>query len=43
MEILIVIVLIIGLAGIICNQNSIIKRMEGIETVLRELRDKKSE
>ncbi len=41
MELLIVIVLIIGLAGAIGNQYSLIKRMERIEKVLEEIRDKK--
>jgi hypothetical protein len=38
---LIVIVLVIGLAGIIGNQYSMLKRMEGIESILREMKDKK--
>ena len=41
MELLIIIVLIIGLAGMIGNQYSMLKRMEGIEAILREIRDKK--
>jgi hypothetical protein len=41
MELLIIIVLIIGLAGLIGNQYSMLKRMEGIEAILREIRDKK--
>jgi hypothetical protein len=38
---LIVIVIVIGLAGIIGNQYSLLKRMEGIESILREMKDKK--
>jgi hypothetical protein len=41
MELFIVIVLVIGLAGMIGNQYSIMRRMEGIEKILSEIRDKK--
>ncbi|CAM4459350.1 hypothetical protein [Paenibacillus tarimensis] len=41
MELLIVIVIIIGLAGIIGNQYSMIKRMEGIEKLLRDIANKR--
>jgi hypothetical protein len=41
MELLLAIILVIGLAGVIGNQYSIIKRMEGIESILREIRDKR--
>jgi hypothetical protein len=41
MELLLAIILVIGLAGVIGNQYSIIKRMEGIEAILREIRDKR--
>lgn len=39
MELLVVIVLFVGLAGIIGNQYSLLKRMERIEEVLVEIRD----
>jgi hypothetical protein len=41
MELLIIMVLIIGLAGMVGDQYSMLKRMEGIEAILREIRDKK--
>ena len=34
-------VLVIGLAGMIGNQYSMLRKMEGIEEILREIRDKK--
>ena len=33
-------VLVIGLAGMIGNQYSMLRKMEGIEEILREIRDK---
>jgi hypothetical protein len=39
--ILLIIVLVIGLAGMIGNQYSMLRKMEGIEAILREIRDKK--
>ncbi len=41
MVLLIIIVLVIGLAGIIGNQYSMLRKMERIEETLREIRDKK--
>lgn len=40
MELFIVIVLIIGFAGMIGNQHSMLRRMERIEEALREISDK---
>lgn len=40
MELLIIIILVISLAGMIGNQYSMLRKMEGIEKVLREIRDK---
>jgi len=40
MEILISIILVIGLAGIIGNQYAMIRKMEAVEKVLREIKDK---
>lgn len=40
MNLLIVIVLVIGLAGMIGNQYSMLRKMERIEETLREIRDK---
>ncbi|MET3548271.1 hypothetical protein ABID47_004901 [Paenibacillus favisporus] len=41
MVLLIIIILVIGLAGIIGNQYSMLRKMERIEETLREIRDKK--
>lgn len=41
MVLLIIIILVIGLAGIIGNQYSMLRKMERIEEALREIRDKK--
>lgn len=41
MELLIIVVLIIGIAGLIGNQYLMLKKMEAIEKTLREIRDKK--
>lgn len=41
MVLLIVIVLVIGLAGMIGNQYSMLRKMDKIEETLREIRDKK--
>jgi hypothetical protein len=40
MEILVIFILIVGLAGVIGNQYSMISRMRRIEEVLVEIRDK---
>ncbi len=40
MVLLIIIILVIGLAGIIGNQYSMLRKMERIEETLREIRDK---
>ncbi|CAH1219406.1 hypothetical protein PAECIP111892_04745 [Paenibacillus auburnensis] len=40
MVLLIVIVIVIGLAGLIGNQYSMLRKMERIEVTLREIRDK---
>jgi hypothetical protein len=39
MELLVVIVLVIGLAGVIGNQYSMLKRMERVQETLREIKD----
>lgn len=41
MEFLIIIIIVFGLAGMIGNQYSMLRRMEGIEAILREIRDKR--
>ncbi|WP_201001064.1 hypothetical protein [Paenibacillus glycanilyticus] len=39
MEILIFIALVIGLAGLIGNQNLMLRKMDKVEAILRELKD----
>ena len=41
MGLLIIIIILVGLAGMIGNQYSILRKMEGIEAILREIRDKR--
>lgn len=40
MGFLVVIIMVIGIAGIISNQYSMIKKMEEIKETLREIKDK---
>jgi hypothetical protein len=40
-ELLIIIIIGVGLAGMIGNQYSMLRKMERIEAILREIRDKK--
>jgi hypothetical protein len=40
-EFLIIIIIVIGFVGLIGNQSSMLRKMEGIEEILREIRDKK--
>jgi hypothetical protein len=40
-EFLIIIIIVLGLAGMIGNQYSMLRKMEGIEAILREIRDKR--
>lgn len=41
MEILLIIIVVIGLSGLLGNQTKMLRKMEGIEEILREIRDKK--
>lgn len=41
MELLIIIIILVGLAGVIGNQYSMLRKMDRIEDVIREIRDKK--
>ncbi|MEK5446717.1 MULTISPECIES: hypothetical protein [Paenibacillus] len=41
MEIILIIIVVIGLSGLLGNQNKMLRKMEGIEEILREIRDKK--
>lgn len=41
MELLIIIILVIGLSGLLGNQTKMLRRMEEIEAILLEIRDKK--
>lgn len=40
MEFLIIIIIVVGVAGMIGNQYSMLRKMDRIEGVLREIRDK---
>ncbi|WP_260509964.1 hypothetical protein [Paenibacillus typhae] len=41
MEILLIIIVVIGLSGLLGNQAKMLRKMEAIEEMLREIKDKK--